>query len=266
MDRLQTIILALLQGITEFLPISSAAHLILASELTGWPDQGLAFDIAVHLGSLVAVLAYYRRDCAGFAISACGGLRHRRRDAQLDLLFKIAVASLPVALCGLAARELVAGDLRNGWVIAAATATFAFALWWANGQRGERELLGWRDALLIGSAQALAIIPGVSRSGITISAALLLGLSRPAAARVAFLLAIPAISGAALMAWIGLPAAAQGVQLANLALGAAVAGISAYACISLFIALLERVGLMPYVYYRLALGAALFTLLSWSVH
>ena len=266
MDRLQTITLALLQGITEFLPISSAAHLILASELTGWPDQGLAFDIAVHLGSLAAVLAYYRRDCAAFATSAWGGLRHRRRDAQLDLLLKIAVATLPLALCGLALRDLVANELRDGWVIATATTIFAFALWWANGQRGERELLGWRDALLIGLAQALAIVPGVSRSGITISAALLLGLSRPAAARVAFLLAIPAISGAALMAWNDLPAEAQETQLTDLALGAAIAGLSAYICIRFFIALIERIGLMPYVYYRLALGAALFMLLTWSVH
>ena len=156
MDRLQTITLALLQGITEFLPISSAAHLILASELTGWPDQGLAFDIAVHLGSLAAVVAYYRRDCAAFAVSAWGGLRHGHRDAQLDLLLKIAVATLPVALCGLALRDMVANELRDGWVIATATVTFAFALWWANGQRGERQLLGWGDALLIGMAQAIA--------------------------------------------------------------------------------------------------------------
>ena len=265
MDRLQTITLALLQGITEFLPISSAAHLILASELTGWPDQGLAFDIAVHLGSLAAVLAYYRRDCAAFAVSAWGGLRHRRRDAQLDLLLKIAVATVPLAVCGLALRDLVANELRDGWVIAAATLAFAFALWWANGQRGERELLGWRDALLIGLAQALAIVPGVSRSGITISAALLLGLSRPAAARVAFLLAIPAISGAALMAWIDLPAEAQGAQLANLALGAAIAGLSAYACIRFFIALIERIGLMPFVYYRLTLGVVIVVLLASSI-
>ena len=265
MDRLQTITLALLQGITEFLPISSAAHLILASELTGWPDQGLAFDIAVHLGSLAAVLAYYRRDCAAFAASAWGGLRHRRSDAQLDLLLKIMAATVPLAVCGLALRDLVATELRDGWIIAAATVTFAFALWWANGQRGERDLLSWRDALFIGLAQALAIVPGVSRSGITISAALLLGLSRPAAARVAFLLAIPAISGAALMAWIDLPAEARGAQLADLALGAVIAGLSAYACIRLFIALIERIGLMPYVYYRLALGATLFILLSGSI-
>ena len=159
----------------------------------------------------------------------------------------------------------MANELRNGWVIATATMTFAVALWWANGQRGERELLGWRDALLIGLAQALAIVPGVSRSGITISAALLIGLSRPVAARFAFLLAIPAISGAALMAWTDLPAEARSVQFADLALGAAIAGLSAYACIHFFISLIERIGLMPYVYYRLALGATLFALLSWSI-
>ena len=259
-DPLQTIVLALLQGVTEFLPVSSAAHLILATELTGWPDQGLGFDIAVHLGALLAVLAYYRQDCGCFAAGAWGYLRHRRYDANLDLLLKIVLASLPVTLAGFALYDLVAKELRDALVVAGATLLFGLALWWADGKRGERSLLGWGDALLIGLAQALAIVPGTSRSGVTITAALLLGFSRPAATRVAFLLAIPAIGGAAWLAANNLPQTAQAAAWFDLALGAAVAAVSAYLCIWLFAALLERTGLRPYAYYRMALGTALLLL------
>ena len=257
MELLQIIVLALLQGVTEFLPISSAAHLILADKFTQWPDQGLAFDIAVHLGSLAAVLAYYRQDCRRFAVSAWGFARRQGYDADLDLLCKILLATLPVALCGFLLHDLIATDWRNELVVAAATLVFGLALWWADGQQGRRTLLNWRDALLIGSAQALALLPGASRSGVTITAALLLGLSRAAAARVAFLLAIPAIGGAALLAAGKLPADASSALLADLALGAAIAAGSAYLCIGVFIRLLEHTGLRPYAYYRVALAAAL---------
>ncbi len=262
MDLLQTITLALLQGATEFLPVSSAAHLILASKLTQWPDQGLAFDVAVHLGSLAAVVGYYRRDCCGFTAAAWGYLRYRRQDEQLDLLLKIAFASLPVVVVGFTLRGWVENELRSALVIASSTLAFGLALWWADIKRGERQLLTWRDALLIGLAQAIAIIPGTSRSGVTITVALLLGLSRTAAARVAFLLAIPAISGAALVTGLELPAEAWQGQFADLALGIAIAAVSAYLCIRLFVGLIERTGLLPYVCYRLALGLALLLFFS----
>ena len=260
MDLLQIIVLALLQGVTEFLPISSAAHLILADKITDWPDQGLAFDIAVHMGSLGAVVAYYRQDCRHFAISAWGFARRQRYDANLDLLCKIVAATLPVVLCGFLLHDRIATDWRNELLVAATTLVFGLALWWADDRKGTRTLLNWRDAALIGLAQALALIPGTSRSGVTITVALLLGLSRATAARVAFLLAIPAIAGAALLASGKLPSDTSTRHLTDLALGAAIAGGSAYLCIGFFIRLLERTGLRPYAYYRVALGLALLLL------
>ena len=260
MELLQIIVLALLQGVTEFLPISSAAHLILAEKFTAWPDQGLAFDIAVHLGSLAAVLAYYRQDCGRFAASAWRFAQQRRYDADLDQLCKIMLATLPVALAGYLLHDLIATEWRNELMVAAATLVFGLALWWADGRQGQRTLFNWRDAILVGLAQALALMPGTSRSGVTITAALLLGLSRAVAAKVAFLLAVPAIGGAALLMAVKLPTDASEALLVDFALGAAIAGGSAYLCIGFFIRLLERTGLRPYAYYRLALGTALLLL------
>ncbi|MDE0062486.1 MAG: undecaprenyl-diphosphate phosphatase [Gammaproteobacteria bacterium] len=258
MDLIQSILLALLQGVTEFLPISSSAHLILPSELAGWPDQGLEFDIAVHLGSLAGVLAYFRRDCRAFAVSGWRYLYHRRRDDNLDLLLKIAVATLPIAIAGYGLYEVVQSRLRTIEFIAAATICFGLLLWWADTRRGDGDTLSWRNAMLIGTAQVLALVPGTSRSGIVISAALLLGLSRTMAARVAFLLAIPAIAGAALLAGLEVPALQEpGARVLDMAIGALVAGLSAWFCVHFFIALVERTGMLPYVVYRLILGLVL---------
>lgn len=258
LDLIQSILLALLQGVTEFLPISSSAHLILPSELAGWPDQGLEFDIAVHLGSLAGVLAYFRRDCRAFAVSGWRYLYHRRRDDNLDLLLKIAVATLPIAIAGYGLYEVVQSRLRTIEFIAAATICFGLLLWWADTRRGDGDTLSWRNAMLIGTAQVLALVPGTSRSGIVISAALLLGLSRTMAARVAFLLAIPAIAGAALLAGLEVPALQEpGARVLDMAIGALVAGLSAWFCVHFFIALVERTGMLPYVVYRLILGLVL---------
>ena len=248
-----------MQGVTEFLPISSSAHLILPVELAHWPDQGLAFDIAVHLGSLAGVLAYFRRDCEAFAASGWRLLRHRQWDGNLDLLAKIAVATVPIALAGYGLYETVQTRLRTIELVGAATVCFALVLWWADTRRGTGEHLGWREALVIGGVQVFALVPGTSRSGIVISAALLLGLSRTMAARVAFLLAIPAIAGAALLA--GLETSVAPVGVANpidMVVGALVAGLSAWLCVHYFLALVERTGMLPYVIYRLILGVVLF--------
>ena len=261
MELLQVICLALIQGITEFLPISSSGHLILASKLTDWPDQGLAFDIAVHLGSLIAVFAYFRDQLTQFASSSWRYLTTRQTDDHLDLMLKIGAATLPVVVVGLLFRDVVATELRTVPVIATTTIVFGLVLWWADKHRGDTATLSWRSAVFIGLAQALAIIPGTSRSGIAISAALLLGLSRTMAAQTAFLLAIPTIGGAALLAYLDLPAVLEPTQAAHLALGVAVSAMSAYLCIRFFIALVERTGMLPYVFYRLALGAFLWTLL-----
>ena len=250
--------LALLQGVTEFLPISSSAHLILPSELAGWPDQGLEFDIAVHLGSLAGVLAYFRRDCRAFAVSGWRYLHQGRRDENLDLLLKIAAATVPIAIAGYSFHETVQGRLRTIETIAAATIFFAMLLWWADTRRGVGTTLRWRDALLIGAAQVLAIVPGASRSGIVLSVALLLGLSRTMAARVAFLLAIPAIAGAAILAGLEIPTSPQAAARPfDMVVGALVAALSAWFCVHWFIALVERTGMLPYVIYRLLLGLVL---------
>ncbi|MDH3640840.1 MAG: undecaprenyl-diphosphate phosphatase [Gammaproteobacteria bacterium] len=260
MDWLQIIVLSLIQGLTEFLPISSSAHLILPALLTDWPDQGLAFDIAVHLGSLLAVLAYFRRDMGQFAVSGVRLLVRREHDQHTALLAKVVVATLPVVVAGYLLKGWVESELRTVLVIATTTIVFALALWWADRQRGEGDTPGWTQTLLIGAAQVLAIVPGTSRSGITITAALLLGLSRTSAARFSYLLSIPTIAGAALLTGLDLLEVGDSARFVELAMGGTLAALSAYACIHYFIALVERTGMMPYVIYRLVLGLMLLGL------
>lgn len=260
----QVVVLALIQGVTEFLPVSSSAHLALPQELTDWPDQGLAFDVAVHCGTLVAVLCYFRHElrgfARGFAASRLGFAAPTQWDADFHLLVKIGLATVPVALAGVAFAPLVEERLRTVGVIAATTIVFGLALWWADRRRNRESALvspTYLQALLIGVAQAVAIVPGVSRSGITLAAALALGLSRVAAARFAFLLAIPAIAGAAMLM---LPqAAGRTVPWAMLAVGFTVAAASAFCCIAAFVRLVERTGMTPYVIYRVVLGLVLLT-------
>jgi undecaprenyl-diphosphatase len=256
-EWLQIIVLSLIQGLTEFLPISSSAHLILPALLSDWPDQGLAFDVAVHLGSLLAVLTYFRRELAQFAVSGARLVTRQRYDEHSDLLLKVVVATLPIVVAGYLLKGFVESELRSVFVIASATIVFALALWWADRQRGQIDAPSWMQTLMIGTAQVLALVPGTSRSGITITAALVLGLSRTGAARFSFLLAMPTIAGAVLLTTRDLLDAGDSARWSELALGATLAALSAYACIHYFIVLLERTGVMPYVVYRLVLGAVL---------
>lgn len=256
---LQIVVLALIQGITEFLPVSSSAHLILPGALTDWPDQGLAFDVAVHLGTVVAVAAYFRRDLAGFARSGVALAMQRRWDDNLDLLAKVAVATIPIVIVGLLFKTHIETHLRSTTIIAAATIVFGVALWLADRRRSDRITPSHLQAMLIGVAQAIALVPGTSRSGITIAAALALGLSRPAAARFSFLLSIPAILGAAIYTVVD---ATPNTPLPwiDMGLGFVIAGASAFACIAMFIRFVERIGMAPFVVYRLLLGVALLVL------
>jgi undecaprenyl-diphosphatase len=266
LDLLQAIVLALLQGITEFLPVSSSAHLILPAALTDWPDQGLAFDVAVHLGSLVAVVIYFRAELARFV---AGGVRFATGSGyseDVDLMLKIGVATLPTVVAGLLLKDLVEGELRSVAVIATTTIVFGLLLGLADRRHGSIVTLSWAHALLIGASQVLALIPGTSRSGITMTAALLLGLSRTTAARASFLLSIPTIAGAALL--LGVDVGGEGLagtSLAALGTGFVVAGVSAYLCIDAFIRLVERTGMLPYVLYRLLLGSVLFALIGFGL-
>ncbi|MBH79723.1 MAG: undecaprenyl-diphosphate phosphatase [Gammaproteobacteria bacterium] len=261
MDWLQLILLALIQGVTEFLPISSSAHLVLPALLTDWPDQGLEFDIAVHLGTLTAVVIYFRSDLQQFAV---GGVRRLAGtpNEPATLMMKLAVATLPIAVAGFALQGWVETQARSVLVIALATIGFGLALWWADRRHGEALELSWAHAWIIGGAQVLALIPGTSRSGITITAALLLGLSRTSAARFSFLLSIPTIFGAALLAVSGLLSAGDDTRWLDMLVGGSVAAVSAFFCISAFVALLERTGMLPYVIYRLVLGSILLGLLA----
>ncbi|MFU8815953.1 MAG: undecaprenyl-diphosphate phosphatase [Pseudomonadales bacterium] len=260
MEWLQIITLALIQGITEFLPVSSSAHLILPSQLLGWQDQGLAFDVAVHMGSLVAVVVYFRRDLGGYAQSAATLVLRRRLDAHAEELGKLALATLPIVIVGFFAKGLVETELRSIAVIAATTIGFGLLLGFADMRHGARALVTWRDALVIGMMQTLAVIPGTSRSGITITAALLVGLSRTGAARFSFLLSIPTIAGAGLLSTVDLATGDDDPQWGLLTTAAILSGMAAYACIRAFISLVERTGMLPYVVYRLALGTLLLVL------
>ncbi|MDX1443800.1 MAG: undecaprenyl-diphosphate phosphatase, partial [Gammaproteobacteria bacterium] len=179
MDFLQTIILAIIQGLTEFLPISSSAHLILVPVLTGWSDQGLAFDVAVHVGSLAAVMLYFRRDIVNVTVAGLRSLKTRRVEGDARLAWAIVLGTIPVGLAGLLFADFIEANLRSALVIATTTIVFGLLLWVADrhGATGRNEhQLRWVDILVIGVAQALALIPGTSRSGITMTAGLLMGL------------------------------------------------------------------------------------------
>ena len=268
MDWTQVFLLSLIQGLTEFLPISSSAHLVLPAQLTDWPDQGLAFDVAVHFGTLLAVIAYFRQDLlqmlsaftqAPAMLSNLGWrptlLQTAAHNEHLDLVIKLALATLPIVIVGFATKDIIEGNLRALSVIATTTILFAVVLWIADRRPGSRSLASWSDTVWIGLAQTLALIPGTSRSGITIAVALLVGLNRVAAARFSFLLAIPTIAGAQLLLTLDLMSEGNSVDLASIAVGGLIAFTSAYLSIHFFIRLLDRFGMIPYVIYRLMLGS-----------
>ncbi len=266
MDILHIIVLAVLQGVTEFLPISSSAHLILIPKLSAWPDQGLAFDVAVHVGSLTAVLWYFRHDLKPLSQAWVKSLHTRQATQESRLVWAVALATIPVAICGLFMAKMIATDLRSITVIAVATIVFGLLLGYADvyskNQRNEYSL-SWKDAVFIGLAQALALIPGTSRSGITMTAALLLNLERKAAARFSFLLAIPVILLAGAHDVLKLLKQQVPVDWFSLGLGALLSAISAYFCIKIFIDVLDRIGMLPFVIYRLLLG---MILLAWVLN
>ena len=263
MDLVQTILLALIQGVTEFLPISSSAHLILPTAVLGWPDQGLAFDTAVHLGTLLAVLWFFRNDIQILSIAVTRHLFAGESSEHSRLGFNLIIASLPIIPVGFAARFAVESYLRATEVIIATTILFAFALWWADrvaSREKTENSLTWQQALFIGIGQCLALIPGTSRSGITMTCALLSGFTREAAARISFLISIPVIAGAATVKLFDLATATEPVDWESLLIGGAIAALSAYLCIWLFLDFISRIGFLPFVIYRLILGVILLIL------
>ncbi|MGZ9899171.1 undecaprenyl-diphosphate phosphatase [Shewanella gaetbuli] len=260
MDTLQVILLAIIQGLTEFLPISSSAHLILPSQILGWEDQGLSFDVAVHLGSLLAVIIYFRKEI-GVMISAwVNSIFKGQHNDDSKLAWWILLATIPAVVFGFAFKGIIETYLRGPGVIAISTVVFGLLLW-VGDKMSRNELTeyqtGWRKALMIGFAQAIALIPGTSRSGITITAALMLGLTKEAAARFSFLMSIPVISGAALLMSKDIISGQEAVDYHAMGLGVVMSFIAAYTCIFLFLKLISRIGMTPFVLYRLTLGAVL---------
>tara|TARA_R110001583_G_scaffold169301_1_gene322178 strand:+ start:25080 stop:25883 length:804 start_codon:yes stop_codon:yes gene_type:complete len=263
-EAIQAIVLGLTQGITEFLPISSSAHLILLPVFTGWPDQGVSFDLAVHLGTLVAVVLYFRHDVRVLTLDGMRSLRERRQVGQSRLTWSLLIGTLPAGFAGLLLLDLIDTTLRSVPVIFTTTLVFALLLAWADRRgRSERSLddFTWRDALWVGCAQALSLVPGTSRSGATLTAGLLLGLSREAAARFSFLLAIP-ITGLAASVKLAEAAFLVPVRLdwSVLLIGGLTSFLTALLAIHYFLKLLNVFGMWPYVLYRLALAGLLYTL------
>jgi undecaprenyl-diphosphatase len=263
LNWLQVFWLAIIQGITEFLPVSSSGHLILMPQLFDWPDQGLAFDVAVHVGTLLAVVIYFRQDILMMSRDWTLSLVYRRPTSNSRLAWMIIFGTLPAVFFGFWINNSIEEALRNPILIAATTIGFGALLWWSD-VKGKRErdehTLSYKDIAIIGFAQALALIPGTSRSGITITAGLLIGLTRNAAARLSFLLSIPLILGAGLLKLNDLLKSELPVHWDILIGGALIAFVSAYLVIALFLKWINQIGMAPFAWYRFALGLLLIYL------
>lgn len=257
----QALVLAIIQGLTEFLPVSSSAHLILPSQVLGWPDQGQAFDVAVHVGTLMAVVTYFNHDIRRMIGGMVTGLQTRAMNEDLRLAFAVVVGTIPAVIFGGLFSDFIEENLRSSFVIACTTVIFGLLLWASDKSgKGHMELgrITLSIALVIGLAQALALIPGTSRSGITMTAALFLGFSRVSAARFSMLLSIPIIVAAGTLETAKLATSGQEVPWNLMVLGILASAVSAFLCIHIFLTVLERIGMTPFVIYRLLLGAALF--------
>jgi undecaprenyl-diphosphatase len=264
METIQVFVLALIQGLTEYLPISSSAHLILPSHLLGWSDQGLAFDVAVHIGSLLAVCTYFRHELKIIFTSCWAQLFQGSGDEHSRLGWLLMLSTIPVGLAGLLFDDFIENHLRSIAVIALTTIVFGLLLGLVDKKSSQRlsmAQMNWRSATLIGLSQALALIPGTSRSGITITAALALGYDRQSAARFSFLLAIPVIILSGGYKGLQLVGESNAVVWGDIFLGISISAVTAFTCIHFFLALVNRIGMMPFVWYRLILGGYLCTLL-----
>lgn len=255
----QLIILAIVQGLTEFLPVSSSGHLVLVGELMDY-NQGVAIDVAIHLGSLVAVLVYFWRD-VGFLLRGVGDVFGARRTEARRIFLLLALASVPLVIVGfILSRTGAEEQLRTSEVIGWTTIIFGIVLWLADrygAQRRSFSNVGIFDAVVVGLAQCLALIPGVSRSGITMSAARGLGFHRTEAARFALLLSIPAILASGAGIALDLGGGASELFSFEAMIAAGLSAVTAFISIWFMMALLKRVGMTPFVLYRLALGAVL---------
>ncbi len=260
MTTLQIVILAVVQGLTEFLPISSSGHLVLVPYLVDWTDQGLAFDVAVHFGSLLAVCAFFREDIMGLLRGGVLILGGDIGSPQSYMALAIALGTIPAAAAGLLFAGWIETNLRDPAVIVYTLSGYgilmALADRFAKREKGITEVR-IRDAVIIGLAQALALVPGTSRSGVTITAGRMLGFERQDAARFSFLLSAPVILLATVYKGVGLVLGEAPVAWGQLALGVVVSAIVAYVSIEFFMRFVTRIGLAPFALYRLILAAVL---------
>jgi undecaprenyl-diphosphatase len=268
MTTLQIFILSLIQGLTEFLPISSSGHLILLPHLFGWQNQGLEMDVALHVGTLLAVLIYFWKDLWGmlthFLTYCFSGFRTSDFDNQVRLALSLVVATLPAVVVGFLLKKMGIDNLRQVTVIATTTIVFGLVLlaadYFSPKSKGLKDIT-LKKGFLIGIGQAIALIPGVSRSGICISVALGLGFTRVAAARFAFLMSVPSILGAATLT--AFDAIQDGIPViwGDIALGVVFSALAGIAAIHFMLTFLARHSLTPFVIYRLLLGIAIWFIL-----
>lgn len=256
---IQIVVLAIVQGITEFLPISSSGHLVLTSHVLGWPDQGLFIDIAVHAGTLLAVIVYFWRDLWEMTLGAFGIFTGRRNPSQ-RLILCLAVATVPVVLAGYFGIHYIKDVLRSVEVIAWTTLLFGILLWIVDRlcmTVRRLEHMTYAGALLVGLSQVLALVPGTSRSGITMTACRFLGMERREAARFSMLLSIPTILGAALLAGHEIYKSGDLTLRLDAVIAAAIAFITALAAIAIMMRWLMHATFTPFVIYRIFLGIGL---------
>ncbi len=271
MDWVQIIVLGVVQGLTEFLPISSSAHLRIVPALLGWDDPGAAFTAVIQIGTLAAVLAYFRNDLWRIGHAWLGGILQRRPFHSLDarMGWMMIVGTLPIVICGLLFKDAIETTLRSLYVIAGALIGLALLLALAEAKlrravqagRRPKELadITWGDAILVGSAQAMALVPGSSRSGVTITAGLFGGLSRETAARFSFLLSLPSVLAAGLFQLYKARAELLSTQedMLGIAVCTVISGLVGYASIAFLLSYLKTHSTYLFIGYRLALGALL---------
>jgi undecaprenyl-diphosphatase len=275
MTFFQALVIGIIQGLTEFLPISSTAHIRIIPELLHWDDPGAAFTAVIQWGTLVAALLYFRQDIFHFTRAAIVETSQGKFCASRDatMAWMIAAGTVPVVVCGLLFKKHIENTLRSLYVISASMIVLALvlmlaewlALWRQKTQRKQKDLdhIGWGDAIAIGFAQAVALIPGASRSGVTITGGLFLGLTRETAARFSFLLSLPAIFGAGLFELYkerhALLASQEHVW--NLVIATVVSGIVGYASIAFLLNYLKKHTTYVFIIYRVIVGTLLLVLL-----
>jgi undecaprenyl-diphosphatase len=272
MDPLHVIVLALVQALTEFLPISSSGHLVLASYFLGWDYQGIAFDLALHFGTLLAVVGYFRKDLFAIARELLRWRPGHALNALQRLGLGLGISTIPAVIVGATMGDAGALLLRHPLLIAANLVVFGLLLGWADRRTRARfqaatadadfvedanavfSRMTWTQALLIGCAQALALVPGTSRSGITLTAGLFLGLTRAAAARYSFLMSVPVMILAIVHSAWEMRHVDTPIAWGDFALGAAISGVAGLGVIHVFLGVIRRMGVQPFVIYRVLLG------------